>query len=256
MGMSLENIRIVLLSPIYGGNIGAVCRAMANMGLRELAIAAPRPVNMDEARMLACHAGHILESRLEYPTLAEAVADCNSVMGTTARHGLYRQHAKLPRDWAPFALESAARGKGALVFGPEDNGLSNEDLMLCTQLVQIPTADEYSSLNVAQAVMICCYELFLAQAHYRPPQEKSPEAPSRLRERMFTIWRKTLLDIGFMEEEKADHMMLGLRRVFSRGALTVDDVKILMGVARQTAWRVHARSGATGQDSQKAGKAD
>jgi tRNA/rRNA methyltransferase len=234
--MALDNIRIVLVSPIYGGNVGAVCRAMANMGLRELAVVAPRPMNLDEARMMACHATHILNGRAECQTLAEAVAECATVMGTTARHGLYRQHAKTPREWAPRALAAAEHGKAALVFGPEDNGLSNEDLALCTQLIQIPTAPENLSLNVAQAAMICCYELFLAQASYEPPQEKSSEAPSRLRERMFAMWRKTLLEIGFMREDKADHMMLGLRRVLSRGAVTTDDVRIMMGVARQTAW--------------------
>jgi tRNA/rRNA methyltransferase len=239
--MSLKDIRIVLMSPIYGGNVGSVCRAMANMGLSELAIAAPRRLNMAEARMMACHAVEILDDRLEFPTLAGAVADCGTIIGTTARPGLYRQHAKSPRDWAPKALESAQNGKCAIVFGPEDNGLTTEEVGLCTQMVQIPTTDEYKSLNVAQAVIICCYELFVASGLYEPPREKSEEAPSELRERMFALWREALLGIGFMKEDKADHMMYGIRRIFSRGALTVDDVKILMGMARQTQW--HAECG-------------
>jgi tRNA/rRNA methyltransferase len=232
----LANIRVVLVSPLYGGNVGAVCRAMSNMGIAELAIAAPRPLDFREARMMACHAETLLSGRREFPDLAAAVADCGAVLGTTARGGLYRQHAGTAREWAPAALESAARGPVALVFGPEDNGLSNEDLALCTGIVRIPTAEANTSLNVAQAVMVCCYELFMATEGFEPPEEKSPDAPSALRERMFAIWRRTLLDIGFMETEKADHMMLGLRRVLSRGRLTVDDVKILMGIARQAAW--------------------
>ena len=232
----MDNIRIVLVSPLYGGNVGSVCRAMANMGLSDLAIAAPRPLDMQEARMMACHADAILEGRTEFPDLQSALADCIAVAGTTARCGLYRQHAGTAREWAPKGLAAASRGPLALVFGPEDNGLANEDLALCTDLIQIPTSSEYSSINVAQAVLICAYELFVASSGYELPEEKSPLASSELRERMFTIWRETLLSIGFMEEDKADHMMLGLRRVLSRGAMTVDDVKICMGIARQSAW--------------------
>ena len=225
-----------MVGPLYGGNIGSVCRAMTNMGLSDLAIAAPRPVDMGEARMMACHASHILDARQEYPGLAAAVADCALVMGTTARTGLYRQHARTPRDWAPAAFEAAASSKVALVFGREDNGLSNDELALCTQIIQVPTTTENSSLNVSQAVMVCCYELFVASQTYEPPVEKSPEASSELRERMFDLWRETLLDIGFMKDDKADHMMLGLRRVLSRGSLSVDDVRIMMGISRQALW--------------------
>ena len=232
----LDNIRIVLLSPIYGGNVGAVCRAMANMGFSDLAIAAPRRIDINEARMMACHAGGILEARKEYPDLAAAVADCVEVIGATARTGLYRQHARTAREYAPIALEAARNGRTAIVFGPEDNGLANEDLALCTQLIQIPTTEKFKSLNVAQAVLVCCYEVFVAEGAYEPPEERSPAASSDLRERMLDIWRETLLGIGFMKEDKADHMMLGLRRVLSRGTLTVDDIKILMGIARQTQW--------------------
>jgi TrmH family RNA methyltransferase len=210
---------------------------MANMGLSDLAIADARNINMDEARMMACHATEILESRTEYKTMAEAVADCGLVMGTSARCGLYRQHAKTPREWAPHALKTAAAGnRVALVFGREDNGLSNEEVALCTQIIQIPTTEEFSSLNLAQAVMVCSYELFVAVDVYEPPEEKSEEASSELRERMFEIWRETLMEVGFMKDDKADHMMLGLRRILSRGRLTEDDVRIMMGIARQSLW--------------------
>lgn len=237
----MENIRVVLVSPLYGGNVGAVCRAMANMGITDLALAAPRELDIFEAKKMACHALPVLEARREFPTLAAAVADCGLVMGTSARDGLYRQHARSPREWAGRALEASAGGKVALVFGPEDNGLSNEDLALCTQVIRIPTHAQCSSLNLAQAVLICCYELFLKGGEYEPPAEKAEEATSRLRERMFEIWRETLLQIGFMEDEKADHMMLGLRRILSRGPLTEDDVRIMLGIARQMQWAAGAR---------------
>ena len=118
--MNLENVRIVLVGPLYGGNVGSVCRAMSNTGLKELAIADPRPLNMLEARMMSCHAEPLLRARQTFDTLAEAVADCGLVIGTSARRGLYRQHAKSPRDWAPTILEASAHSKVGLVFGRED----------------------------------------------------------------------------------------------------------------------------------------
>jgi tRNA/rRNA methyltransferase len=234
--VSLDNIRIVLVQPLYGGNVGSVCRAMSNMDMSDLALVSPRNLDMDEARKMAVHAGDILGNRTECDTLAEAVADCGIVLGATARHGLYRQHAKAPREWTGKILDAAEKGKVAMVFGREDNGLSNEELTICTQIIQIPSSDNYTSLNLSQAVMLCCYEVFVATGSYEPPQEKSEEAPSHQRERMFEIWRETLLKIGFMEEVKADHMMLGLRRILARGALSIDDINIMMGIARQTQW--------------------
>lgn len=225
-----------MVGPIYGGNVGSVCRAMANMGMSDLALVAPRNLNMDEARMLACHATDILDGRREHSTLAEALADCRLAMGSTVRMGLYRQHARTPREWAPKALEASDYGKVALVFGREDKGLNNEEIALCTQIISIPSHPDYPSLNVAQAVMVCCYEIFVAADTFEPRKEKSEEAPLELRERMFEMWRETLLKIGFMAEDKADHMMYGLRRILARGTLTVDDVRILMGIARQSVW--------------------
>jgi len=233
----LSNIRIVLVNPLYGGNVGAICRAMANMGLKDLVLVEPAALNLAEARMMAVAADSILKSRREVATVAEAVADCGLVMGTTARGGLYRAHVKTPREWAPRILESAAKGKVALVFGRENSGLTNEELAICTNLIQIPSSPDYPSLNIAQAVMICCYECYVAHGTFVPAEEMSPECPVATREQMFKMWREMLIEIGFMKEEKADHMMLGLRRIFGRAPLTEDDVRILMGVARQTMWK-------------------
>lgn len=236
--MGLENIRVVLVEPLYGGNIGSVCRAMANTGLGALTLVNPKPFDMGEARQMACHSLPVLDGRRECETLAEAVADCSLVVGTSAREGLYRQHARTPREWAPLVLDSAANAGVALVFGREDKGLSNEELELCNRIIRIPTATDCSSLNLSQAVLICCYELFVLSGVYTPPVEKSEPAATALRERMFAIWRELLLEIQFMEPHKADHMMQGIRRLMGRGAQTEDDVRIMMGIARQTQWAV------------------
>ena len=237
--MSLGNVRIVLVGPLYGGNVGSICRAMANMGLSDLVLVAPAEnLNYAEARMMAVAADAILEGRREVATLDEAVGDCGLVMGTTVRPGLYRQHVKTPREWAPSILASAAVNKVALVFGRENSGLTNAELAICTNLIQIPSAPDYQSLNLAQAVMVCCYELFVASETFEPVLEKSPECPTQTREHMFKMWREMLLEVGFMNDQQADHMMLGIRRIFSRAPLTTDDVNILMGMARQLQWKI------------------
>lgn len=241
--MNLKLVRVVMVNPLYGGNVGSVCRAMANMGVEDLALVTPVRLDLDEARKMACHATGILEARQTFDRLEDAIADCSLVFATTARGGLYRCHASTPREAAAGILAATATGRAAIVFGREDRGLTNDELMLCSHVIQIPTTVEYASLNVAQASLICLYEIFVASGVYEPPREKSPEATSELRERMFGIWRETLMQIGFMDDEKADHMMQGFRRIMARGALTVDDVHIMMGVARQSQWAASGRIG-------------
>lgn len=234
---ALDAIRVVLVRPIYGGNIGSVCRAMKNCGLSRLRIVPGGPLqDAGQLRPMASHAFDLYEMREEAPTLAAAVADCGMVVGTTARGGLYRAHVQTPRAAAERILLAAADTPVALVFGPEDDGLSNEDLAACSVLVRIPTATAYPSLNVAMAVLLLSHEVFLASSTYQPPAERTPEAPAEVRRRFFSMWRQMLLDIGFMQEPKADHMMLGFIRAFSRGPLTTADLRMLMGVVRQTRW--------------------
>jgi len=224
---------------MYGGNIGSVCRAMKNMGLSRLRLVNPQDsIDWEEAEMMAVSADDILAARTVYPTLAEAVAECGQVAGTTNRTGLYRAHSYTAREWAPVFLDSARSNEVAVVFGTEDNGLSNEELALCSQIVRIPSSPNYSSLNLSQAVLVCCYEIFLATGHFQPTGEHHPEAPSAMRERMYTMWDDTLKRIGFYDDEKAEHMMMAVRRIFSRGKLSVADVNIMMGIARQTQWRL------------------
>jgi len=232
-----SNFRIVLVSPLYSGNVGSVCRAMANMGVRELFLVAPQIVDgWEEGERLACHASDLLQGRREVATLEEAVGDCVAVVGTTARAGGRAQAVRTPRESAPELVKLSDSGTVALVFGREDKGLFNEEIGVCTHLIRVPTANEYVSLNLSQAVMVCCYELFLARGSYEPPQEKSDVAAAGHRIQMMKMWRQLLLDIGFMKPDKADHMMQGVQRVFSRGAITRDDVDILMGMARQADW--------------------
>jgi len=237
----LHNIKIVLVGTLYGGNIGSACRAMWNCGLSSLRLVAPSPdLDWSEAQKMAVHASGILNTHEKYPTLRDAVADCGAIVGTSALAGLYRQHARSPREVAADVMPIAAASNVpvAIVFGREDNGLDNDEVALCTHLVRIPTAPEQASLNLSQAVMVLAYELFLAHGVYERPGEKSPPAPGALRARMIDIWREYLLEIGFMDEQKSDHLSYAFNRIFSRGALTENDVTILMGVVRQSRWAI------------------
>ena len=235
--MAQDNIKIVLVGPLYGGNIGSACRAMSNMGVSELRLVAPdASVDWDEAKKMAVHADALLAARKTFNALADAVADCIAVVGTTARRGLYRQHAKAPREWAGEIAALCDRGPVAIVFGREDSGLSNEEILQCTHLVQIPSSSQYASLNIAQAVMVMCYEMFIAQGDFEPVKEKSELASGEVRSRMYDIWRKYLLETEFMSDDTADHMMAAFNRIFSRGVLTLDDANIMMGVVRQSRW--------------------
>ena len=244
----LDNIRVVLVGTLYTGNVGSACRAMANMGVHRLRLAAPNLQNgWDEGERLAVHATDVLSSREEFATFEESVADCVAVVGTTAREGLYRQHVRAPRDCASDILSLAATGPVALVFGREDKGLLNEEIAQCTHLVRIPVDEGYTSLNLAQAVLITCYELFAASGRYVPPHEKAPPAPQAQKMQLMKNWSRMLQEIGFMRPEQADHFMQGFHRVFSRGVFTKDDAALMLGVARQAIWaKEHGQAGVSG----------
>lgn len=233
----LDNIYVVLVGTLYTGNVGSACRAMANMGIRKLRLAAPNLQNSwDEGERMAVHATDVMSAREEFSTFEEAVADCIAVVGTTAREGLYRQHVKAPRDCAADILALAAKGKVAIVFGREDKGLLNEEVAQCTHLVRIPVDAGYTSINLSQAVLITCYELFTASGRYEMPHEKAPPAVQAQKMQLMKNWAAMLCRIGFMKQEQTEHFMQGFHRVFSRGVYSRDDAALMLGVARQAVW--------------------
>jgi tRNA/rRNA methyltransferase len=231
----LSNIRVVLVRPRGSGNIGAVARAMKNMGLHDLTLVGGGRTQSFWARAMAAHAADMLRTARRFATLREAVADCALVVGTTCRGGLYRSHSRSPREVAPEIVAAAQTGKAALVFGPEDHGLQNRDLTHCQMLITIPAHPDYLSLNVAQAVMICLYELYVA-ALDAPPRSEIARAPAELVERLFDRMRTSLLKIGFLDPQNPDHILLALRRILGRGGLEEKDARILSGLFRQIEW--------------------
>ncbi len=231
----LENIRIVLVAPQGAANVGAAARAMKNMGLRHLVAVQPQRLRMAAARTFAVHGADVLENMRLAASLDAAVAGCALVVGTTAREGAYRAHAASPREAAPQIVAHAVRQPVALVFGPEDRGLTNDELKRCHRLIRIPTAPAYPSLNLAQAVLLCAYELWLAAAS---PELRPAPALATAEQVEFACQRlqAALLRIGFLRGDNPDHIMFALRRLFGRAGLEERDVRILLGIARQIEW--------------------
>jgi tRNA/rRNA methyltransferase len=231
----LARIRIVLVRPRGSGNIGSIARAMKNMGQTELAIAGEARTRSFWARAMAVHGREILENAKVYNNLRAAIADCALVVGTTCRSGLYRKHSQSPRELAPDILAAAQTGKVALIFGPEDHGLSNKDIEHCQRLMTIPAHPDYPSLNVAQAAVICLYELYLASL--APLQISGIQrVPAEDVERLFDRMRAVLLKIGFLDSENPEHMLLAFRRILGRAGLEDKDVRIFTGLFRQIEW--------------------
>jgi tRNA/rRNA methyltransferase len=233
---ALAQIRIVLVRPRGAANIGAAARAMKNMGLRDLTLVAPAVRRTTGARVMAVHARDVLSRARTVARIGEAVADCQLVVGTTCRGGPYRAAAEDLCVAAPRVLEAARAGPVALLFGPEDHGLTNDDLQHCQRLISIDTDDDYPSLNLAQAVLLCCFELRRAAGVARPDAHQQPAAPAAAVEQMLVRLQEALLKIGFLLPDNPAHIMLALRQLFGRTMLDEREVRIFLGLARQIEW--------------------
>jgi tRNA/rRNA methyltransferase len=208
---------------------------MHNMGLTQLRLASPQCERTQESVRLACGGREILEKAHEYGTLRSAARGIHMLVGTTGKTGGNRSQTCSPRALAPRILAHAATAKAGILFGPEDTGLVDDDLLLCQMLMRIPTDPEAHSINLAQAVMIVSYELFLASLE-REPARVPDLAPTTQVEAMFVQMEEALSQIGFLHSQNARHMMFALRRVLGRAGLETGDVGILRGIARQISW--------------------
>jgi tRNA/rRNA methyltransferase len=236
--VSLRNIRIVLHKPRGAANVGSAARAISNMGLGQLVVVRSQPLREAWIRAMAAHAGDVVDRMRRCSTLLQAVGDCALVVGTTCREGPYRRGTRAPRAAAAEIVARARTQPVALVFGPEDHGLSNADLKLCHQLITIPTSPDYPSLNLAQAVMICAYELWLAGESLGRTAEPEPAllASTAQVEQVLGHLRQALLAIGFLHRENPEHIMFAIRRLLGRTGLEEREVRILLGLARQIEW--------------------
>jgi len=232
------DVCIVLVEPQGSLNIGSVCLAMLNFGLNELRLVNPAVSHLnDEARRMAVRATPLLENAKIYPDLGRAVSDCHFTMGTTRRFGKYRKGFMHPDSASIHILQLAAQDKTALVFGREDHGLTTGELDLCQRLLTIPTADDLPSLNLAQAVTICLYELHKAKASLQKPiKPVRTLAKGDKLEAMIQHMRRTMVDIDFFDSQNPDHILRSFRHIFGRAQLNDREVQIMHGLWSRIDW--------------------
>jgi tRNA/rRNA methyltransferase len=242
----LDNTAIVLVEPQSPGNVGMVCRAMKNMGLHELRLVNPCRIDHPDAIMFAVSARNLLEQARIYPTLTEAIADCPISVAATRRHGKYRQEIHTPDEIVASLLEQGSANRSAFVFGREDSGLTTDEVALCRWRSTIPTGDPYGSLNLAQAVLIFCYELRKGMATNSPPNERELAGTS-ITEPLYGHMERSLLRIGFLNSQNPLHLMRSLRRIFARAELDEREVAILRGVLSQIDWAASEFKGKKGE---------
>ena len=226
------SIRIVLVGTTHPGNIGAVARAMKNMGLSDLALVDPRCFPHEEATARASGAHDLLENAIRVETLPEAIADCVYIAGASARPRSINWPCLDCKDAAARLLEESAHGKVAAVFGPEKTGLSNSDLDHCDTLLTIPTAPGFSSLNLAMAVQILTYELRLVAMDH-PEPERASEAPLATGDELqyFYAHLEQVLSVsGYLDPENPRLLMRRLRRLFGRAEPDRNEINILRGM--------------------------
>ena len=233
---SPANFTFVLFKPQSAGNIGAAARALKNMGFDDLRLVAPGTMNQREAVAMAVHADDVLAGATTYHDLATALADCSVTVGTTSRRGGYRSTAQPLRAAAVELAALSGSNKVALIFGREDRGLTNREIKLCNRLITIPTAPEYPSLNLAQAVVVVAYELMMATSTSATDSVARELASASESDAMLARMTDALVSIGFLPDDNPDHIMFAMREIFGRIGLTPREVEILNGMARQMRW--------------------
>jgi len=225
----LSRCRIVLCRPSHPGNIGAAARAMKTMGLADLRLVAPERYPAPEAQWMAANAADVLAKAQIHPALESAIKDCVAVFALSAR----------PREWSLQILDARAaaaraaelHGPVAFVFGNEAAGLTNDETLACQYLVRIPANPEFTSLNLAQAVQIVCYELHLISAKEIPAAR--PEKPATVEdlEGLYAHLERAAIESEFFDPASGSKLPTRLRRLFSRvPALEREEVNILRGL--------------------------
>ena len=225
-------LRIVLVETSHPGNIGAAARAMKTMCLEDLVLVNPAEFPHADATARASGAGDILERARVTATLDEALAGCALVAGSSARRRDIGPPELAPQECAMRLTAAAARQDVALVFGRERTGLTNEELGRCNLLVNIPANPDYSSLNLAAAVQVLCYELMLARTA-APAVADAPDTPLATAdemERLYEHLEAAALETGFLDPAKPKHLMRRLRRLFNRAQPDQNEVNILRGL--------------------------
>jgi tRNA/rRNA methyltransferase len=234
-----DRLRVVLVATRNPLNIGAAARAMSNFGFLHLRVVNPYQAAFREARS-AVGASALLASAEEYKSVAEAVADCALVIGTTAiHHRELQQPLRRLEHGARLIRKQLGSSRVALLFGSEKRGLSNEDLSHCHWLMSVPSCEEHLSMNLGQAVAVCLYELV------RNPKAVSPVGKAKLAtadevERITVALVGVLGTSGYMKTHSATPIEQKVRRLVRRLHLQADDAEVWLGMLRQILWKVRS----------------
>ncbi len=232
-----DNLTVVLVESRNPLNIGAAARAMLNFGFARLALAAPYEVAFREARS-APGAASVLRAAQVFPTLGEAVAAATLVVGTSSPEGRVFRHPRRPLPEAARLLRAhLAHERAALLFGSEKFGLSNEHLSHCHSILRIPTDPRCPSMNLGQAVALCCYEL--ARQSPRAATRKAPvPAPAEQLDRIVERLVAALDSSGYLNPRTRRSHLLKIRRLAGRLNLSAADAQVLEGMLRQIGWKL------------------
>ncbi len=240
----LQPIATVLMQTSHPGNIGSTARALKTMGLSQLRLVSPLRFPDVEATALASGAEDLLDQAQLHSTLAGALADSRVVFGSSDRRRGIRMLEIEPREFARLALDAAAAGPVAVLYGTERTGLTNEELELCQYLVTIPANPHYSSLNLASAVQVLSYEL-RSESLLRLGREQQVSghlpAPNEQLERYFVHLEQVLELIGFFGDRSSVKIMRRLRRLYQRGMPDEREIQILRGILTETEIAVRGR---------------
>lgn len=227
----LDTIRIILIETSHPGNIGSVARAMKTMGLKQLYLVNPVHFPHPKANELASSAVDILEQAVLVKTLDQALLDCHLIIGTSTRSRTIPWPMLSPRDLALTVREKPAGMQTAILFGREQSGLTNDELHRCHFHVQIPANPEYSSLNIAAAVQVIAYELYLASLKNNIPDAWDyPMATHQEIEGFYAHLEKVLVMLEFLNPKAPRQLMTRLRRLFARANPDAMEINILRGI--------------------------
>lgn len=231
----LDNINVVLVATSHPGNIGASARAMKTMGVKNLRLVTPKTFPCAEATALAAGADDILASARVYADLQSAIKDCGYILGSSARTRNISWPVISPERAAVQLLQEAGRGaKTAVIFGRESAGLSNEEIELCNSIIEIPTGPGFSSLNLAAAVQVICYELckcsgieLAASGHQA---DDPPLADAGQMDMFYEHLQQFMMAIGYYDPARPRLLMRRLKRMFNRTQLDQNEYNILRGI--------------------------
>ena len=238
LNAAASRLRVVLVAPRNPLNIGAAARAMSNFGIAELRLVNPYEVAFREARS-AVKAQDVLANAREYPALADAVADCALVVGTTSiGHRVLEHPLRRLELGGRIIREKLAKNSVGVLFGSEKYGLSNEDMSHCHWLMRIPTRPEHGSMNLGQAVAVCLYEIVRNPVAAKQAIEGREAAHAADLERMTALLEEVLTTSGYVYERTEASSRMKLRRLVRRMQLSAHDAEVWLGMLRQIRWKL------------------